>query len=474
MRLQPLFVLSLAAAAAACAARTNPSPEPVPSHEPAVTVAPPRDSLPSYDEITRQTVDVFGDSVVPEALLVDAGELEEAEEISWDIDVRSYETHARVEHYVGIFSGDARVRIGERLSRGTAYEQMIRSKLRSAGLPEDIYYLALIESGYDPHARSRAMAIGMWQFMTTTAKGLGMRVDWWVDERRDPFRSTDGAIAFLRSLQRQFGGSLYLAAAAYNGGPGRISRGLTRFAEDLDGTTGDDLAFALSERNYLPSETRNYVPQLIAAALVGKEPARYGIEVLALPPVEYDSVHVGETTPLAAVARASGATLDEVSELNPHILRGVTPPRQAFWVRIPVGRAEGFAEAFSAMDAQELVAFTRVSTGRGDTFATVARDHRMTVEQLGWYNQRDRTRRGALPVRTVILVPTRDVLSAARSIPDPALERYSSSARTHTVRSGETLSHISRRYRVSVAQLMRQNGMRSTVIRPGQRIIVSR
>ena len=178
---------------------------------------------------------------------------------TWDIDVHSYETHARVEHYVTAFtSPGARERMAQRLERGTRYDAMMRSKFRAAGLPEDMTYLALIESGYNPHAYSRAAAVGMWQFMASTARGAGLRVDWWVDERRDPVRSTDGAI---------------------NGGPGRVSRGLTRFADDLEGTTGDDMFFALAEKNYLPAETKNYVPQLIAAALVGKEPQKYGLTV---------------------------------------------------------------------------------------------------------------------------------------------------------------------------------------------------
>src|SRR5438067_8930689 len=123
----------------------------------------------------------------------------------------------------------------------------------------------------------------MWQFMTSTARDMGMRVDWWVDERRDPVKSTTAAVRFIKGLQEQFG-SLYLAAAAYNGGPGRISRGLTRYADDFEGTSGDDLFFALADKKYLKNETREYVPQLIAAALIAKEPSRYGMTIATQPP----------------------------------------------------------------------------------------------------------------------------------------------------------------------------------------------
>jgi membrane-bound lytic murein transglycosylase D len=148
---------------------------------------------------------------------------------------------------------------------------MIRAKLCKAGLPEDLTYLALIESGYDPNAYSSAAAVGIWQLMTGTAQGTGLRVDWWIDERRDPVRSTDGAIRFLGWLNQQFG-SLYLAAAAYNGGPGRVARGLKSYSDELEGQTGDDAFFALAETDYLRAETRDYVPKLIAAALVGASP----------------------------------------------------------------------------------------------------------------------------------------------------------------------------------------------------------
>src|SRR5688572_532272 len=153
---------------------------------------------------------------------------------------------------------------------------MIRAKLKAGELPEDMFYLALVESGYDPHAYSRAAAVGMWQFMAPTARGMGLRVDWWVDERRDPVKSTDAAARFLKYLNDQFD-SFYLAAAAYNGGPGRVARGLKKFEDELEDESGEDVFFALAEQKYLPSETKDYVPKLIAAAIVARDPSRYGL-----------------------------------------------------------------------------------------------------------------------------------------------------------------------------------------------------
>ena len=142
----------------------------------------------SKADVARRAVEVFGDSLVitPVAkAAVDSAVVEP----TWDMDVRSYETQDRVAHYVGLFTGRSKERITERLERGTRYEAMIRAKMKAGGVPEDMYYLALIESGFDPNAYSRAAAVGMWQFMTSTAKGMGLRVDWWVDERRDPVKS---------------------------------------------------------------------------------------------------------------------------------------------------------------------------------------------------------------------------------------------------------------------------------------------
>jgi membrane-bound lytic murein transglycosylase D len=230
----------------------------------------------SPSEVSKRAGEVFGDSgsAASSGARVDSSTMNDGP--TWDIDVRSYETTERVEHYVRVFSGSAREHIVAQLEAGSRFEPMIRAKMRAGGLPEDMYYLALIESGFNPNAYSRAAAVGMWQFMASTARDMGMRVDWWVDERRDPIRSTTAAVGFIRGLKEQLG-SLYLAAAAYNGGPGRIARGLTRYADDLEGTSGDDKFFALADKDFLPRETREYVPQLIATALIAKEPQRYGM-----------------------------------------------------------------------------------------------------------------------------------------------------------------------------------------------------
>ena len=473
LRAAPL--LALVACSRTVAPRPLPEPAPPPAETSpvaAVRATSPTDTVAvSAAEVTRQAVAVFGDSIgVPPDTAVPPVEAE-AEELTSDLDVRSYETHARVEHYVTMFTSEAKGRIVERLERGSQYEPMIRAKLKAAGLPEDMYYLALIESGYSPDAYSRAAAVGIWQFMTATAKGAGLRVDWWIDERRHPARSTTAAVRHLSWLKDQFG-SLYLAAAAYNGGSGRVSRGLSRYAEQLEGAEGEDVFFALAEQDYLRKETKDYVPQLIAAALVGKNPTRYGLTLRRLPPFAYDSVLIGPSIPLAAVAKATGSELREVTGLNTHILRGVTPPKDSVWVNVPVGRAEGYREALAALPAADRSAYSRLRSKKGETFVAVARRVGVTSKQLGWFNPTDSRRRGALSTGTTILVPSADVLRAARDLPDPAIEIYGSSAVRHIVRRGETLGGIAKRYRTTVANLKRLNRLKKDAIFAGQSLRV--
>ena len=478
--------LSIAAACGRSPATSAPAPVAAPA--PAASAVPPgstgstRDSTAapatvpadtanvSSDDVKKAALEVFGDSAAP---IVE--EVVEAEEPTWDLDVRPYETQERVAHYVKMFSGPAKDRFAARLERGSQYEPMLRAKLRAAGLPEDMVYLALIESGYDPHAYSRAAAVGMWQIMTATGKGVGLRIDWWVDERRDPIRSTDAAIRFLRYLNDQFG-SLYLAAAAYNGGPTRVARGLTRHADDMGGATGEDRFFALAETDFLRAETRNYVPQLIAAALVAKEPERYGLNYRRLPEYAFDSVRVPATTPLAAVATATQVPLAKIVELNPHVLRGVTPPKIPFTVRVPVGAAAGFDSSFAALPENERKAFTRITSKKGETLVTLARRAKVTTKQLGWYNQKIAVARksGRVVAGQTILVPSAQVVAGARDVPNPAIEIYGSSRRAvyHTVKRGETLSGIAKRYKTTTGTIMRLNGLRKSVIIPGQRLVV--
>jgi membrane-bound lytic murein transglycosylase D len=237
----------------------------------------------------------------------------------------------RVEYWVNRFSGDQWPVFKMLLERKGAYEGLIGDKLRERGLPEQLVYLALIEGGFLPWAVSSASAVGLWQFMGPTAMEFGLRVDGWVDERRDPVRATDAALDYLTFLYNRYG-SWYLAAAAYNAGPGRVDRVLNRYA---DGRRGDDSLY-WEVLEHLPLETRHYVARLVAATLVGEE-ARGALDIASAAPYSYEIVFVPGGTPLRRVADEIGVEVDLLASLNPHLIRGVTPPGEAGALRVPRG-----------------------------------------------------------------------------------------------------------------------------------------
>ncbi len=238
----------------------------------------------------------------------------------------------RVDRWAERFRTTQRPAFQRLLHRKGAYEELIRDKLRQRQMPEELLYLSMMEGGFKPRARSAASAVGLWQFMGPTAKQYGLRVDEWVDERRDPVRSTDAALEYLSWLHERYG-SWYLAAAAYNAGPGRIDRVLRRYAA---GRTGDESIY-WEILEHLPLETREYVPRLVAATLVAEEAEAEGFDMELVQPYRYDRVFVPGATSLTRVARILEVEAGTLRALNPHLVRGVTPPNQAYPVRVPVG-----------------------------------------------------------------------------------------------------------------------------------------
>ncbi|MGH7658514.1 MAG: lytic transglycosylase domain-containing protein, partial [Gemmatimonadales bacterium] len=245
-----------------------------------------------------------------------------ADAVTWDIDVVTYNDHDRVQFYLNYFQTRGRERMGIWLSRLPYYEPMIREELAREGLPGDLVYLALIESGLSNTAVSRARATGMWQFMAGTARMYDLRVDGWVDERRDPYLATNAAARHLSDLRERFG-SLYLAAAAYNAGAGKVSRGIRRLPEgDDEDLLTDATYFRLSDSRYLRRETRDYVPKLIAAAIIAKEPGRYGFDPPpVVDPIVWDSIIVPDATGLDVIADLADTTVAAIRSLNPKYLR---------------------------------------------------------------------------------------------------------------------------------------------------------
>jgi membrane-bound lytic murein transglycosylase D len=238
----------------------------------------------------------------------------------------------RVEKWMDRFQTTGRLEFARILEHSGIYDDLIRGKLRERDMPEELVYLAMMESGLSPWAVSQVSAVGMWQFMSPTAIEYGLRVDDYVDERRDPVRATDAAIDYLEWLHGRFG-SWYLAAAAYNAGPSRVQRILRLHA---DGRTGDeDLYWEVLD--HLPEETREYVPRILAATILGQDAGTFGFAASRAQPYLFDRVFVPGGTHLSRIASVLDLHPNVLRNLNPHLTRQVTPPGEIYGVRVPVG-----------------------------------------------------------------------------------------------------------------------------------------
>jgi membrane-bound lytic murein transglycosylase D len=434
-----------------------------PAIPPAPSVAPLSDAIPdslaSSSEIEASATAPLADA--PIGAPGDEVASLDADAVTWDFDVQTYASHPRVQYYLKYFQAMAPTRLAVVLERGARYEPMIRERLAAQGLPGDLFYLAMIESGWSSDAVSRAHAVGMWQFMRGTGRGYGLRVDTWVDERRDPVKATDAAARHLRDLRERFG-SLYLAAAAYNAGAGTVSRGLGRLepAEEMEEAeeAGDAAFFRLAETRLLRHETRDYVPKLIAAAIIAKQPTRYGIATSPVQPFAYDSLVVSEPTGLDVVARLAGVSLGEIRDLNPQYLRLATPPGSESVIRLPAGTGASTAASYQELPAGERVQYLTHVVRRRERMTTVAANYRIPLAELRAANPKA----GSSPrAGTRLVVPTVAIPSAIAIRAAGERRPHHAAARTHKVRRGETLTGIARRYRVSLAALKRANSIRN-------------
>lgn len=353
-----------------------------------------------------------------------------------------------VSDYIVFFQTRLREKFEFWLARSGQYTVMMRDILREYQLPEDLVFLALIESGFNPKAFSKAKASGPWQFITGTGKKYGLRIDEWIDERRDPVKSTVAAAKYLRDLYGMFG-SWPLSMASYNAGEGRIMRTMAR-------TRTDDF-WELKNSVYIRPETKNYVPKYMAATMIAKNPEKYGFSIEYHPPFLYDEVEIPKATALQTIAKAAGVSLAEIKTFNPELKKETTPPRYpGYRLKLPLGTRETFLANFTPSSGKEPPIFDAKSSdgqkhriAKGETLTSIARKYDVSLANLLQANRL--TRESTIKAGDFLIIPTEK----------------------HRISKGETLSSIARKYDVSVGSLLRANQLGSnSMIKAGHYLVI--
>ncbi|HWP84526.1 MAG TPA: LysM peptidoglycan-binding domain-containing protein [Terriglobia bacterium] len=367
-------------------------------------------------------------------------------------------TNAQVESSIHYFTkGRGRATLEAALKRSGRYREMILRILKEEGVPQDLIYLAQVESGFEPRARSYASAVGMWQFLAWRGKEYDLDRTWWEDERMDPEKATRAAARHLRDLYNRFG-DWYLAMAAYHCGPECVARGVER--------TGYADFWELSRRRMFGPQTRNYVPVIIALITIARNPEKYGIHDLELEPAwSFDTVTVTSPVDLRLVAEMTETTLENIRLLNPNLLRSTTPKVPEYTLRIPLGTRELFLKRIAMIPPEKRV-FWRWHTVRyGESLSSIARQFKTSVKAIAEVNNIEPGEPLREAAELIIPVGNSGTLAASSPLAAPG-ER-------HIVQRGDTLGAIARRFNVTTEQLMDWNNLNGTVIRVGQSLLVA-
>jgi len=358
------------------------------------------------------------------------------------------------------------------LQRVGRFQPMIDRILQEEGVPLDLIYLAQAESAFEPRALSRARAKGMWQFISSRGKEYGLRQTWWIDERSDPEKATRAAARHLKDLHQEFG-DWYLAMAAYNSGPMRVQRALER--------TGADNFWTLADKKALPKETINYVPNILALTIIGKNPEKYGFNVTPAAPLETERVQVDKATDLRVIAEAINLPLEDLRALNTHVLRWTTPPDDHdFQLILPKGYAEKFNQQVASLPASKRVLFREHIVKKGDTLGLIARKYGSTVPQLVQANNLGKT--PVLRLGRSLIIPMSGVTPPQLTGKDQTAGTTNRTTRTtastparvtsYMVRQGDTLAKIAAHFNITTEQLKSWNHLTSSRLVVGKRLVV--
>jgi membrane-bound lytic murein transglycosylase D len=391
--------------------------------------------------------------------------------------------NTRVLQYVQLFSGRLKGYLEEGLSRGARYLPMIQDVFRAEGLPLDLAYVPLIESAFKPSAVSKAKAKGIWQFMSGTALENGLKRDWYIDERSDPEKATRAAARYLGTLNNMFD-DWHLALASYNGGPGRVQRAVKRSGRD-------DFWQLTATSKYLPRETRDYVPLILAAIIIARNPVQYGLTVEPPDMPAFEKVAVYSPVDLRRVAEWAGVGVEIIQDLNPELRRWTTPVRATdYELKVPEGTGELVLAGMAAAAPEELVSFNRHTVKKGETLATIAKKLKVSRTDLAEANYLSTNSKLAAGQQLIIPRAPTTLLAARTETPAPVTESRSldvvvashvnppavqSAAQTkvtHRVKRGETLMSIARLYRTTVASVKQWNRIKGSGIQAGQRLTI--
>jgi membrane-bound lytic murein transglycosylase D len=391
--------------------------------------------------------------------------------------------NSRVLAYIELFQGRLRDWFQAALQRGQAYMPMIQRELRAEGLPLDLAFVPIVESAFHTQASSRAKARGFWQLMRGTAVEQGLKHDWYIDERSDPDKATRAAVGYMKFLNRMFKGDWHLTLASYNGGPGTVQRAVRR--------KGVADFWILAEKGrYLPRETRDYVPMVLAAMVVARNPAQYGFSVQPVDLVGFESVALPGAVDLRRVAEWAGVPVDEVQRLNPELRRLTTPLRSdGYPLRVPVGTASQVAAELAAAAPDGLAALQYHTVKRGESIVTIAnklRVRRADLADANYLSAKARVKPGdrlviprapttlltARADRPSPVTPARAITADVSSAPGGRVADGARAKLTYRVRKGDTLSSIARAFRTTVAELRSWNRLTGSRIDPGDRLTV--
>lgn len=356
-----------------------------------------------------------------------------------------------------LYQGRLREWFESALSRGQQYLPHIREVFGEEGIPQDLAYVALVESAFKPTAYSRARARGVWQFISATGKRYGLQQDWWVDERSDPEKATRAAARYLKELYAMFG-DWNLALAGYNAGEMKVVRAMKRY--------GTSDFWELRQTRGLRKETKNYVPLIHAAIVIAKSPERYGFAVTKVETPEFEPVAIAGAYDLRVVAECAEEPVETIRSLNPQLRRLATPADRTFQLRVPAGRASAVSECLGRLPAEKRVSFRTHVVRRGQTLAGIARANGVTARDVADANYLAVGKRLRPGTELIIPIPARSRVATARHTAAPA-EATDPRRVRYKIRPGDTLVSIAAQYGTTVGELRTWNRLQGSTIVAG-------